>query len=510
MSRLPVSLTSAAVLLLAPAPALAQPAPAPDPLAGFQDFAARVLESWGAPGLAVAVVKDGKVVLEEGFGTLLAGGGDPVDAHTVFAIASTSKAFTAATLGTLVDDGRLSWDDPVVEHLPTFRLHDPWVTREMTVRDLLSHRSGLPRGDHLWYLSALDREAVVARAALLEPASSFRSRYGYQNIMFITAGEVAEAVTGATWDELVEGRIFRPLGMERSTTTTQALVGMENVATPHVRLDGAVVPIAWPDFDNVGAAGAINASVHDLSRWLRAQLGGGTVDGTTLWSDSVAREMWEPNTVVPLGAETRRTHPETHLQSYGLGWFLQDYRGRLVVRHGGSLDGMRAHVALVPEEGLGVVALTNLNESRIPVAVVWDVIDRYLPPREEPRDWNAVLLAEAERDRKAAEERRAEAEAERVAGTRPSLPREAYAGRYESPLGGRLEVTREGEGLQVSWGPNYVGELSHWHYDTWRVTWRNRSLGTDQFTFRVGASGRVEILLVPGVGGFRRVGDGGS
>ncbi len=482
-------------------------------LADFDDFAQSVLRTWGAPGLAVAIVKDGEVILEQGYGTTLSGGTEAVDEHTVFAIASTTKAFTAATVGMLVDEGVVEWDDRVIDHLPGFRLDDPWVTRELTVRDLLSHRSGLPRGDHLWYLSPFERDEVVERVQRLEPASSLRSRFGYQNIMFITAGEVVEAVSGTSWDEFVASRIFRPLGMSRTNTSTSQLVGRDNVATPHVRLDGGVVPISWPDFDNVGAAGAVNSSVHDLSSWLRVQLAMGAIGGSTLWSEETAREMWAPNTVVRMGPESRRTHPESHLQSYGLGWYLQDYRGRLVVRHGGSLDGMRAHVALVPEEGLGVVALTNLNESRIPVAVVWEVIDRFLEPRDAPRDWNAVLFAEAERQREVSRSRQAERAEARVRDTRPSHPAGAHAGVYRSQLSGEVRVADEGGELLLSYGPNYVGTLEHWHYDTWQVTWRNRSLGTDLVTFRLDVSGQVESLILSGTDSFRRVageGEGGE
>lgn len=496
-----VPLLSAA--LLSPAVAAAQAAPGP--LAGIDDFAARVLERWEAPGLALAVVKDGEVILERGWGSRLAGTDDPVDENTVFAIASTTKAFTAATLGMLVDQGSLSWDDPVAEHLPGFQLRDPWATREITVRDLLSHRSGLPRGDHLWYLSPFEREEVLDRVRHLEPATSFRSSYGYQNIMFISAGEIVEARSGVSWDAFLRSRILDPLGMSRTSTSTSELSGSDNVASPHVRLDGAVVPVPWPDFDNLGGAGSINSSVHDMASWIRLQLAGGTLDERTFWSDSVAREMWEPNTVVPLGPETRRTQPETHLQSYGMGWILQDYRGRLVVRHGGSLDGMRAHVALVPEEGLGIVALTNLNESRLPLAVVWEVVDRFLEPRATPRDWNEILLAEAERERSETDARRARADSVRVPGTRPSRTPEAHAGTYSSVMSGEVEITLEDGALRLTYGPNFTGTLEHWHYDTWQVAWRNRSQGTGRVTFRLDASGEVAEVSLSGVDTFRRV-----
>lgn len=469
-------------------------------MADFPDYAREILETWGTPGLAVAVVKDGQVVYARGFGTRLLGGSEPVDEHTLFSIASTSKAFTAATLGVLVDEGVVDWDDPVEEHLPGFRLSDPWVTREITIRDLLSHRSGINRADYLWYLSEFDRDEVLERASLLESVASFREGFGYQNIMFITAGEVVEAKTGMSWDAFADQRIFTPLGMDRTTSLTAELQTRDNVATPHIQLDGGVSPIAWPDFDNVGAAGAIKSSVAEMAEWIRTQLGQGAVGDLRLWSQEVAQEMWEPNTVVPLSASQRRTHPESHLQSYGMGWYLQDYRGHLVVRHSGSLDGMRAHVALVPELDVGVVALTNLNEARIPVAVVWDVIDRYLPPREEPKNWSDVLWAEAERAREVAARRTAERQERRVMGTSPTLPAEAYAGRYESEVSGVVEVAGTEDGLRLSYGPNYVGTLEHWHYDTWLIRWQNRGLGTDTVTFYMNAEGELDSLDFTGTG----------
>ena len=479
------------------------------PMADFSDYAAEILDTWSTPGLAVAVVKDGDVVYARGFGTRLLGGSEPVDEHTLFSIASTSKAFTAATLGMLVDEGVLDWDDPVEEHLPGFRLSDPWITREITIRDLLSHRSGISRSDYLWYLSEFDREEVLERARLLPAVASFRERFGYHNIMFITAGEVVESKTGMSWDAFLDQRIFTPLGMDRSTSLTAELQARDNVATPHIQLDGGVSPIAWPDFDNVGAAGAIKSSVWEMAQWIRVQLGQGATGGTRLWSEDVAREMWQPNTVVPLSASERRIRPETHLQSYGMGWYLQDYRGHLVVRHSGSLDGMRAHVLLVPELELGVVALTNLNEARIPVAVVWDVVDRYLPPREEEKNWSQILWGEAERAREASARSEAERAERRVQGTSPTLEPEAYAGRYESPVSGVLEVVAEDGKLEISYGPNYVGTLEHWHYDTWLIRWRNRGLGTDRVTFYMNPDGELDGLDFTGTGTrFRRITEG--
>jgi CubicO group peptidase (beta-lactamase class C family) len=425
-----------------------------------------------------------------------------VDAQTLFAIASTTKAFTAAALAILVDEGRLHWNDRVADVLPGFQLSDPYASHEMRVRDLLSHRSGLPRGDALWYASPFDRAEVLRRVRLLEPASSFRSAYGYQNIMFLAAGELVEAVTDTTWDEFLRARIFEPLGMRRTRTSVRGLEALGNLATPHGRIDGVVTPIAWRNFDNVGGAGSIVSSVHDMAQWIRLQLGEGDFDGRRLLSDSVIREMRTAQTAIRTGPDDERVFPETHLRAYGLGWFLEDYRGRLMVRHSGSLDGMRTHVVLLPEEELGVVVMTNLAESRVPQAVAWHVIDRYLGPRD--RDWSAVLLEEARRDRDRADSAAQRREAERLPGTLPTHPLPELAGRYESALYGTALVELRDGALRVTIGPSYVGALEHWHLNTFRVVWDDRYLGRDYVSFELDRMGRITGLDVAGFGPFRR------
>jgi CubicO group peptidase (beta-lactamase class C family) len=475
----------------------------PEPLAGLDAYVERVRQDWRAPGIALAVVKDDEVVVAKGYGVRTIGEPAPVDEHTLFAIASTTKAFTAAALAMLVDAGRLGWDDRVVDRLPGFRLDDPYASQELRVRDLLSHRSGLPRGDRLWYASPFDRNEVLHRTRFLESASSFRSRYGYQNIMFLAAGELVPAVTDTTWDEFLRVRIFEPLGMERTRTTVRGLERLDNLATPHGTIDGDVVPIPWRNFDNLGGAGSIVSSVADMAQWIRLQLGEGDYEGRRLLSDSVVREMRTAQTALPISEGDQRLFPETHLQAYGLGWFLQDYRGRLVVRHSGSLDGMRTHVILLPEEELGVVAITNIAESRVPQAVAWHVVDRYLEERD--KDWNALLLGEAERARAEADSARARREAARLEGTAPSHPLEELAGRYESPLFGTALVELRPEGLALAIGPSYVGRLDHWHLNTFRAVWDDRYLGTDWVGFRLDRMSGIAGLDVEGFGAFERV-----
>jgi len=497
VSRGLIAVLSGAVMISLPSTVAGQ-----DPLRGLDAYIEEVLRDWDAPGIAVAVVKDDRVVYAKGFGVREIGKSERVDTETVFAIASTSKAFTAAALGMLVDQGLLSWDEAVIDHLEGFQLSDPYATRELTVRDLLSHRSGLPRGDRLWYLSPFERDEVVYRVRGLEPGWSFRSRYGYQNIMFTTAGQIVEAVSDTTWDNFVRHRIFTPLGMRTSTTTVRDLENRDNVATAHGRIDGEVVPITWPNFDNLGGAGAINSSVQDMAEWMRLQLGEGAYAGERLLSDSVVKEMHTPQTVVRRGEEEEEMFPESHFAAYGMGWRLGDYRGRLIVRHGGALDGMRTHVLLVPEEELGVVAVTNVNESRIPQAIVWHVADQYIGPRD--KNWNEVYLAAAAKAREEAEETRSSSEDERQTGTVPTHPLSAFVGTYTHDLYGTAVVEESRGQLVVRVGPYFVGDLEHWHFNTFRATWQNLYLGTDFLSFHLDRMGGVSAVEVQGFGRFNR------
>src|SRR5687767_5739649 len=263
-------------------------------------YAAKAGQEWKVPGFAVAVVKDDRVVFVKGYGVRELGKTDPVDKDTLFAVASLTKAFTSAALAALVDEGRLRWDDPVTKHLPSFQLYDPYVTRELTVRDLLSHRSGLATfgGDLLWYETTYSREDILKRVRHLRPVHPFRGRYGYQNIMFLAAGEIVPAVTGKSWDDFIRERFFAPLGMTRSNTTLKQLAGSQNVATPHNETGGRVKVVKYSNVDAAGGAAAINSTAAEMAEWVRLQLGRGTYQGRKLFSPAASREMWTPHTVV--------------------------------------------------------------------------------------------------------------------------------------------------------------------------------------------------------------------
>jgi CubicO group peptidase (beta-lactamase class C family) len=474
----------------------------PGPLQGLDAYVERALREWNAPGVAVAVIREGRIIHAQGYGVREVGRPDRVDEHTVFAVGSTTKAFTSAALAILVDEGKMGWDDRATTHLPGFQLSDPYVTRELTVRDLLTHRSGLPRGDQLWYSNAYDASEVLRRVRFLEPAWGFRAHYGYQNIMFAAAGEVVHRVSGVSWGDFVQRRLFEPLGMTRSYTSVAPLSRVENTAAPHVWVEGVPTPVPWKDLDNVGPAGSINSSVRDMAVWLRMHLAGGEHEGVRLLGEDRVREMQAPQTVIRLPQDQRELFPEVNFAAYGLAWSLRDYRGRKLVGHGGGIDGMRAEVMMVPEESLGVVVLSNIGGSAFPQAIIYRVLDHYLGSAD--KDWSALLLEHEARGRERARESRARREAQRVSGTRPSLPLDRYAGIYADSLYGELRVEVEGGALAVRHGADYHGDLAHWHFDTFEVTWRRKGYGTAFVTFLLDGRGNPTRLEVEGLASFGR------
>lgn len=461
----------------------------------LDDYVTTAMDAWQMPGLAVAVVKDGRVVVAKGYGVREIGTSDRVDENTLFAIGSTSKAFTAALIGMLVDEGKASWDDPVIDHLSEFRVWEDYATREMRLRDLLSHRSGLSRGDMLWYGSTFTRDEIVHRVRYLRPTYSFRANYHYQNIMFLTAGEVIETVTGQTWDEVVDARIFTPLGMDRTNTSIDDLDGDANVARPHELYDGVVTAIPYLDIDNIAPAGSINSSVREMAEWLRLQLGDGEIDGERLLSTDAVAEMRTPHTIIPVGQGTRRSYPFTNFMLYGLGWQLIDHRGHMIAQHGGGIDGMRAHVALVPEQALGVVVLSNRGGTNLVPALAMWVIDAYLGHTDH--DWSGVFLAQATEGAARAEAAGREREQARVTGTSPSLRADAYAGTYENEMYGQAVVEEGAKGLTLTFSPKRVADLEHWHFDTFKAVWRHERMGESMVTFTLDADGKVAEMLVP-------------
>jgi CubicO group peptidase (beta-lactamase class C family) len=469
-----------------------------DPLKGLDEYITQQIKDWEVPGLALAIVKDDKVVLARGYGVRKLGEEAPVTEHTLFAIGSNTKAFTVAALGMLVDEGKLKWDDPVTKHLPSFQLKDPFVTRALTLRDLLAHRTGLDRLEMVWYGAPIGRDEVLRRLRHAKEVKDFRSKFTYQNMMYLAAGQAIPAVTGTSWDDFIAQRIFKPLGMTSSNTSVTALARSRDVATPHQKVDDKVETVPWRNLDNVGPCGSINSSARDMAQWVRLQLGEGTFNKKRLLSSGAVKEMHTPQMVMRFEGTMAKLNPHTHFMTYGLGWMLTDYRGVKVVEHGGGIDGMISLVAFVPEKKLGLVVLTNHAPNLLPTALKYRILDAYLGA--PPRDWSADLLKMMKDGLKLAKEAEKKQEKERVKGTKPSLALEKYAGTYRDDLYGEVQIVKEKDKLVLRYGPAFVGDLEHWHYDTFRATWNARHLPKAFVTFRLDEKAKVEEVKVAATG----------
>lgn len=492
----------ASAFLLACAP-MATRAPARDPLAGLDAYVDKALGEWGAPGAALAVVKDGRVVLARGHGVRERGKPERVDESTLFAIASLTKGFTAAGLGILIDEGKLAWDDPVSRHLPTFAVADPYVTKEITLRDLLAHRSGLAeRADILWFSTGFGRDEILRRLAYLEQGSAFRSSFSYQNVAYLAAGELLGQRAGASWDDFIRRRLFEPLGMTRSNTSVRALEQDDNVARPHSDEADVHRPIPYRNVDNIGPAASINSSAADMARWLLFQLGQGSLAGRRILSDKAFAEMLAPQMLIGLDDGLKQLYPESHFQAYGLGWVLQDYRGRQVVWNTGGMDGMACSLAFLPEEKVGVVVLVNAPRISLPEALVFRVLDRYLGAPD--KDWSGIRRTRSRALRqRAAAATQAKADA-RAKDRAPSLPLGRYAGVYDQPLMGPAAIALQGGRLAVHLASSLDGDLEPWEGDTFRIVWRDKPLGTSLCGFEVDGRGDVTGIKVEDYGAFQR------
>jgi CubicO group peptidase (beta-lactamase class C family) len=491
-------------ILAASSPALAQTTPTTPPQ-DLDTFAARVLKEFEVPGLGVAIVKDGKVVLAKGYGVRKLGDPTPVDENTLFGIASNTKAFTAAALAMLVDEGKITWDDPVTKHLPSFQLYDPYVTREMTIRDLLTHRSGLGlgAGDLLWWPPTdYSREEIIRRFRFVKPATSFRSRYAYDNVLYMIAGQIVAAVSGKSWDDFIRERIFKPLGMSTSNTTVAQLNASSDAATPHAKVEGHLKTVASQPLENVGPAGAINSSVAEMSKWLIAQLNHGQIDeGRRLFSERQSREMWSAQTITPLGDPPPHLAPlKANFSAYGLGWGLTEYRGYKTVSHTGGLLGFVSRVTLVPDLNLGVVVLTNQQSGGAFQSLTYRILDHFM--NAPATDWIAAFKKSEEMGLARAAEVEKRLTSARATDSRPSLALAKYAGRYTDPWYGDIQISLEGKKLVLSFShtPSLVGDLEHWQHDTFVARWRDRSLDADAFvSFSLKPDGSIEQMKMSAV-----------
>lgn len=481
--------------------------------AGFDARVEKAMRSRDVPGMAISVVKDGQIVHARGYGVRRLGGTEPVDADTIFPTGSTGKAVTAAALAILIDDGKLAWDDRVIDHLPDFRMYDAWVTREMTVADLLLHRSGLGlgAGDLLFIPRTSRSRADIVRALRhLKPATSFRSGYAYDNILYIVAGELVTQVSGMPWEEFVRTRIFVPLGMKTAVSDERDRFANPNRVQPHARLDARLRGLGpqqvLPEREGLGQVGApaggLSWSANDFARWLQVQLALGALpDGKgRLYSEASARAMWTPQVTIPIHAYPAPIADITpQFSSYGYGWNVQDYRGVKVVQHGGAVFGVLAFVVLVPERNLGISLQINAEDVDVMRGLGYELLDHYLGLA--PRDWVAAFSTwNQTRLAGGLEALKAASTAARTA-SRPSLPLAGYAGAYRDAWYGPISVAEQRGTLRVDFRqtPNMAGTLRHWQYDTFRVDWDDTSIEPAYMTFALDADGRVARITMKAV-----------
>jgi len=475
------------LLSLMPAAVFAQQTDTSKEIAGLAEWIESTRDEWDVPGLSVTVVHNGQTVFARGFGVREIGQSEPVDEDTLFAIASNTKAFTAAAMAILQEDEQLEWDDRVQEHLPWLQLYDPWVSAELRIDDLLCHRSGLGTfsGDLLWWGTDYTPRQVLMRSRHLKPAGSFRAHYGYSNLMFLAAGEVVASVSGQSWQSFIEERILNRIGMQRTVTSVEDLALRNNIATPHKPSTEDVTPIPWVNWDTMAAAGGIISSADDMARWVTVQLAHGRIDDDNrLFSERSSRRMWSPHTIIPISESWQKRFPDTHFRAYGLGWSLSDYKGRKTVSHGGGYDGMYSQVMMVPEEDLGIVVLTN-SMTGIAPAITYHILDDYLG--DDPRDWSAEGLKRDRKSRREFYERISKAITPKAEDTTPSHDLSAYTGTYTGDLygDGIVELQDEKLLLRLLPNPDLVADLTHLHYDTFAIHWRHEfawfAEGTAQF-----------------------------
>jgi CubicO group peptidase (beta-lactamase class C family) len=488
--------------LLAPLPASAQ-----QPPPGFDGYVKRVMETFTVPGLSVAIVKDGKVILAKGYGVRRMGDPTPVDARTRFGIASNTKLFTATALALLVEEGKLEWDQPVRTYLPGFAMSDPYVTHELTVRDLLVHRSGLGlgAGDLLWWPpSTYNRKEIARRIRYIPLSTSFRSAYAYDNVLYLVAGELIETVSGQSWEDFVRGRILRRIGMNDSDVRHSGATEKGNVAGTHAEVDDTVRPVAPFTSDNTNPAGGIMAGAADMAKWLLVQLDSGKVaDGTRLFTPASAKQLWREVTPTPIGDAPQGMPQLAHLRAamagYALGLGVRDYRGYILRQHTGGLPGYLSKVAMIPDLRLGVAVLTNQESGAAYDAIVYRVLDHYIGAKSP--DYPALFEQLVQRNRQKIREAEQRAATSRDSTAGPSLPLAKYVGTYRDPWYGDVQIAEGAKGLMIRFTrtPSLVGDLVHWQHDAFLARWRDRELRADAFaTFWLNADGTVnQLRLVP-------------
>lgn len=456
-------------------------AAAQEPFPGLDAYVTQGLATWHVPGVSIAIVRNDSVLYTKGYGVRVTGAPAAVDDRTLFEIGSSSKAFTATLVAMLVGDGKMRWDAHVSDYLPGFRLYDPYASAELTVRDALTHRSGLARGELVWLGAGISRDEVLHRIRYLKPAWGFRARFGYQNMMYLAAGEAAAKAAGTTWDDLVAKRIFEPLGMTSSITSAPDVKEL-NIASPHTAPHDSVRALARSSLDDIAPAGSINSNARDMAQWLRFQLADGVYNGKRLVSSAALKVTHSPQTIIGAG-ELGPVDSLVTFSTYGMGWIVEDYRHELVWQHGGNTLGMTAAVGMMPEHKFGVVVLSNMAGSQLPGILMRYIFERQLklPPRDVSAEAYQAYLVQRHR----ADSVEKAQLAQRTPGGKPALALTAYAGTYSDSLYGDATVSVQDDHLVLTRG-EWKGPLTYWNDENFR--WSELSMF---IKFDVAPSGTV-------------------
>lgn len=453
----------------------------------------KMVKDWDVPSASIGIVKDGELIFTGNYGVLEIGKNKKPNSNTLYAIASNSKAFTSAIIGMLVQEGKLDWNDRVKKHLPYFALYDPWVSDNVTIRDILSHRVGLGTfsGDNIWYKSNLSAEEIIKRIKYVPQAYDFRAGYGYSNLMYITAGEIIKTVTNKTWGENVKQLILDPLDMNRTISSLKNLNKKGNYATPHGRTEESNYVIPWVNWGNIAATGGLISSVNDISKWMIFNLNNGVIGKDRLLSKKTRNMVWTPhnNFIVD---HTSKNDFNRHFNTYGLGWGLSDYHGRLKVGHTGGYDEMITAVTLIADENIGIVVLTNGMKSPI-MAATYYALDKFLGVKTI--DWSKKYLEKSNKNR-ASDTRISDRKAKRVLNTKPSVAIENFVGKYQSDIYGTISITNKNNQLKLEFehSPLLSATLSHWHHNVWEIKWDYKQVWFSFGTIKIKTNNNLKVI----------------
>ncbi|RPI14169.1 MAG: serine hydrolase [Ignavibacteriae bacterium] len=457
-------------------------------LKGLDEYIEQAMKDWNVQGTAVAIIKNGQVIMTKGYGYRDVEKKLPVTPQTLFAIGSCTKAFTSAAVSILSDEGKVDLDKPVITYIPTFKMQEEYVTMNMTIRDLLTHRSGLPRHDLAWYGSDKTRKDLFDALRFLEPSKPFRTSFQYQNLMFMTAGYLVEQVSGKTWEEFVKERIFTPLEMNNSNFTISDMKLSSDYSLGYnEEKDGKVNVIPFRQADAIGPAGSINSNVTDMANWVILQLNNGKFKDKEIVSAGMMNQMHTPYMTIQ-STPTK----DVFFNSYGMGWFITSYKGHYRVEHGGNIDGFSASVGMLPMDSIGVVVLTNMNNTFLTSIIRNTIFDRLLELTDS--DWNKKLLEDRQKMLDAQKEQKESEDANRIKDTEPSHPLEAYTGKFEHPAYGIIEITMNDDNLRVLFH-TLETKLKHYHYDIFETT--AEEFGGMKLSFITGTDGSINKISIP-------------